>query len=204
MSASTAFPDLFFIGTGNGQGPLTPELAGSKAANLWQMAKLGLKVPPAFVLSTRLCHSINASETHAEVRVQQLLARGIGELERTTGRTFGDARNPLLVSVRSGAARSMPGMLDTILNIGMTPQSVHGLIRLTGNPRLAWDSYRRFVQTYTEVTGNTRGEAFAANLAAAMAAEDIKNEAQLDPVALERLTADFLEEAAKYLGHPQK
>ncbi len=175
---------------------------GSKAANLWQMAKLGLKVPPAFVLSTRLCQPINERDGRAQELLRQLLAEGIGELEHATGRVFGDARVPLLVSVRSGAARSMPGMLDTILNIGMTPRSVHGLIRLTGNPRLAWDSYRRFVQAYTEVTGNIGGEAFATRLGVAMRAEGIESEAELDPEALERLTAGFLDEAAELLGQP--
>ena len=202
MSARSAAPDLFFIGAGQQETPLTPELAGSKAANLWQMAKLGLKVPPAFVLSTRLCQPINAGDGGAEEQLRQLLAKGIGELERATGRIFGDARVPLLVSVRSGAARSMPGMLDTILNIGMTQETVRGLIRLTGNPRLAWDSYRRFVQAYAEVTGNTGSEAFAARLAAMLRAEGIECEAELDPEALERLTANYLDEAANLLGQP--
>ncbi len=202
MSAPSTAADLFFIGTGREQRPLTSELARSKAANLWQMAKLGLKVPPAFVVSTRLCQPIDAGDSQAEALLPRLLAEGIGELERATGRTFGDARVPLLVSVRSGAARSMPGMLDTILNIGMNPQTVHGLIRLTGNPRLAWDSYRRFVQAYTEVTGNAASEAFAAKLAAIMRTEDIECEAKLDPETLERLTLDFLAEAANLLGRP--
>lgn len=202
MTALSAASDLFIIGAGGEGAPLTAELAGSKAANLWQMAKLGLKVPPAFVISTRLCRPINAGGSRGEELLRQLLSRGIGELERATGRTFGDARLPLLVSVRSGAARSMPGMLDTILNTGMTPKTVHGLIRLTGNPRLAWDSYRRFVQAYTEVTGSTGAEAFTARLAATVRAEGIESESQLDPEALERLTAGYIEEAANLLGQP--
>jgi pyruvate,orthophosphate dikinase len=202
MRVHSAVPDLFLIGAGHQETPLTPELAGSKAANLWQMAKLGLKVPPAFVLSTRLCQPINAGDSGAGERLRQLLAQGIGELEHTTGRIFGDARVPLFVSVRSGAARSMPGMLDTILNIGMTQETVRGLIRLTGNPRLAWDSYRRFVQAYAEVTGNTGSEAFAARLAAMVRAEGVECEAELDPEALERLTANYLDEAASLLGQP--
>ena len=138
-----------------------------------------------------LCQPINAGDSHAEELLRRMLAKGVGELERATGRIFGDARLPLLVSVRSGAARSMPGMLDTILNTGMTVKSVHGLIRLTGNPRLAWDSYRRFVQAYTEVTGNKGGEVFAARLAAAMRAEGIESEAELDPEVLERVRQVF-------------
>jgi pyruvate, orthophosphate dikinase len=202
MSALSAANDLFVIGAGGENQALRAELTGSKAANLWQMAKLGLKVPPAFVLSTRLCQPISAGDSPAEELLQRMLATGISELERATGRIFGDARLPLLVSVRSGAARSMPGMLDTILNTGMTAKTVHGLIRLTGNPRLAWDSYRRFVQAFTEVTGNRGGEAFANRVAAAIRAEGIESEAELDPEALERLTASFLDEAANLLGRP--
>src|SRR5208337_4443281 len=148
MSTLSVENDLFIIGAGSEGQALTAELAGSKAANLWQMAMLGLKVPPAFVISTRLCKPMNAGDSRAEELLRRMLAKGIGELERATGRVFGDARHPLLVSVRSGAARSMPGMLDTILNTGLTPRTVHGLIRVTGNPRLAWDSYRRFVQAF--------------------------------------------------------
>jgi len=202
MRALSAANDLFILGTGAGDPALSVDLAGSKAANLWQMAKLGLKIPPAFVVSTRLCQPINAGDSRAEELLRGMLAKGIGELERVTGRIFGDGRLPLLVSVRSGAARSMPGMLDTILNTGMTAKSVHGLIRVTGNPRLAWDSYRRFVQAYTEVTGNKGGEAFASRLATAMRAEGIESEVKLDPEVLERLTASFLDEAANALGQP--
>ncbi len=202
MSAHSAANDLFFIGIGREEAPLSAAAAGSKAANLWQMAKLGLKVPPAFVLPTRLCQPLNARDVGAEELLGKLLTKGIAGLEDATRRVFGGTRLPLLVSVRSGAARSMPGMLDTILNIGMTPQSVHGLIRLTGNPRLAWDSYRRFAQAYTEVTGNTGSEAFAARLAEVMRAEGIETEVELDPEALERLASIYLDEAADLLGQP--
>jgi pyruvate,orthophosphate dikinase len=194
--------DLFLIGAGEARGELTAELAGSKAANLSQMAALGLRVPPAFVLSTRLCGPVNTRNSRAQEILRQMLAKGISELEQATGRVFGGARVPLLVSVRSGAARSMPGMLDTILNTGLTPKSVRGLIRLTGNPRLAWDSYRRFVQAYTEVTASKGAEVFAERLAAAMRAEGIECEADLDPEALERLTGVYLDEAAELLGDP--
>ena len=162
MSALSAAPDLFFIGAGRQETPLTPELAGSKAANLWQMAKLGLKVPRPLSFPRAFASPSTPATAAPKSCSGNCWPQGIGELERATGRIFGDARVPLLVSVRSGAARSMPGMLDTILNIGMNPETVHGLIRLTGNPRLAWDSYRRFVQSYAEVTGNTGSEAFAA------------------------------------------
>ncbi|MGO8952535.1 MAG: PEP/pyruvate-binding domain-containing protein [Rhodomicrobium sp.] len=202
MSTLSPENDLFIAGAGSEGAPLTAELAGSKAANLWQMARLGLKVPPAFVISTRLCKPMNAGDSRTEELLRRMLSKGIGELERATGRVFGGARLPLLVSVRSGAARSMPGMLDTVLNTGMTPRTVHGLIRVTGNPRLAWDSYRRFVQSYTEVAGAKGSDVFAAKLGAAIKAEGAASESELDPEALERLTATFLDEAAALLGEP--
>jgi len=202
MTHISAANDLFFIGTGPRAEPLQPELAGSKAANLSEMALLGLNVPPAFVVSTRLCRPINAGDEKAEKVLGEALAEGIAGLERATGRVFGDRRNPLLVSVRSGAARSMPGMLDTILNTGMTPKSVHGLIRLTGNPRLAWDSYRRFIQAFAEVTGQASAAAFGAKLEELIKAEGASCEADLDPEALERLTQRFLSEATALLGEP--
>ena len=102
--------DLFFIGPGS-QKTLLAELAGSKAANLSQMARLGLKVPPAFILSTRLCSPINDRASTVEKALENMLSEGIAYLESVTGRRFGDRRRPLFVSVRSGAARSMPGMM---------------------------------------------------------------------------------------------
>ena len=88
---------------------------------------------------------------HAERHLRDGLKEGIAFLERATGRRFGDRRQPLLVSVRSGAARSMPGMLDTVLNVGCTAMAVHGLVRMTGDPRFAWDCRRRFLESYAEV-----------------------------------------------------
>jgi len=155
-------PDVFLIGPGGEKQPLSPETAGAKAAELWRMARLGLSVPPAFVLSTHLCGPINRGENEAEHIFDRCLGKGISYLERATGRGFGDARNPLLVSVRSGAARSMPGMLDTVLDVGLNAQAVRGLIRLTGNPHLAWDSYRRFLQGFAEVVWGMPAAPFAA------------------------------------------
>ena len=121
------------------------EAIGAKAANLTRMATLGLPVPPAFVLPVKLCAAIIDNDAHAERHLRDGLKEGIEFLERVTGKRFGDRRHPLLVSVRSGAARSMPGMLDTVLDVGCTSDAVHGLIRTTGRPRLAWDCRRRFL-----------------------------------------------------------
>jgi pyruvate,orthophosphate dikinase len=193
--------DLFLVGPG-GHGTLSDELAGSKAANLSRMAKLGLKVPPAFVLSTRLCQPLNANAANAEGMLRHLLSDGIDYLERATGKRFGNSRHPLFVSVRSGAARSMPGMMATILDIGLNADTVRGLIRSYGNPRLAWDCYRRFVQGYAEITAGAAPQAFAARINALMSAERVSNETELDPEALERLAQDYLGIAEKCLEKP--
>ena len=160
-SKFSAAADLFTIGPGSHE-KLADELAGSKAANLSRMAALGLQDATAFVLSTRLCQPIN---NHAvDGLLKSILSEGIGYLEQITGKRFGNTRRPLLVSVRSGAARSMPGMMATVLDIGLNTETVRGLIRMYGNPRLAWDCYRRFVQGYAEIAGNAAPQLFAARL----------------------------------------
>lgn len=178
----------------------TPERAGSKASELWHMASLGLDVPPAFVLPTDLCAGVNAGEPDALAAMRRGLAKGIAWLEERTGRRFGDGRAPLLVSVRSGAAVSMPGMLDTVLDIGLNEESVHGLVRLNGNPRLAFDSWRRLVQSHGEVVGGLPASAFDRALADMVASEHVDGEAELDSEALERLAATYRDLALR-LGH---
>jgi Pyruvate phosphate dikinase, AMP/ATP-binding domain len=126
--------DLFLIGPDGEPQALASETAGAKAAELWQMTRLGLNVPPAFVLSTHLCGPINRGENEAEHIFDRCLGEGISYLERATRRGFGDPRNPLLVSVRSGAARSMPGMLDTVLDVGLNVQTVRGPPAIRGLP----------------------------------------------------------------------
>jgi pyruvate,orthophosphate dikinase len=191
--------DLFFIGPGD-QKTLLAELAGSKAANLSQMARLGLRVPSAFILSTRLCSPINDQASTVEKALENMLSKGIAYLESVTGKSFGDRRRPLFVSVRSGAARSMPGMMATLLDVGLNHESVRGLIRMSGNPRLAWDCYRRFVQGYAEVVSGLEPQPFEDLLKAFLIGEEVTNETELDPEALERLTLEFLSLAEERLG----
>ncbi len=163
---------------------------GAKAANLARMATLGLPVPPAFVLPVKLCAAIIGKEAHAETNLHEGLKEGIAFLEQATGKRFGDHRQPLLVSVRSGAARSMPGMLDTVLNVGCTSAAVQGLIRSSGRPRLAWDCRRRFIESYTETVLGLDPAIFSARLAELILGEGIANDRELDSEALERLAAD--------------
>ena len=201
-SEISAWDDLLFIGADRTGERIFPEVAGSKAANLSRIAKLGLNVPPAFVLSTRLCAPVNSGAHYIKAALGEMLCKGTKYLEQASGRKFGDARCPLFLSVRSGAARSMPGMMASLLNVGMNDETVRGLLRLTGNPRLAWDCYRRFVQGYSEVIGGADPQSFANRLADIVRAERVLNETELDPEALERLTLEYIELAGELLGRP--
>jgi pyruvate,orthophosphate dikinase len=163
---------------------------GNKAWNLMRMAQSGLPVPPAFVLPTSWCRRTLPENDPA---LRQALAEGIDRLEAATGLSFGAARRPLLVSVRSGAAVSMPGMMETVLDVGLNAEAVEGLIRLTGNPRLAWDSYRRLVQAYAEVVANLPTAPFDALVAAALARDEAENERDLDHRSLRALTRAMLD-----------
>ena len=173
------------------------ELVGGKAANLARVAALGLPVPPAFVLP------IGAASDGDAAAAQSLsagLAEGIEFLEHATGKKFADRRRPLLVSVRSGAARSMPGMLDTVLNVGCTSTAVRGLVRMTGHPRFAGDCRRRFLESYGSIVLGIDPAAFATKRNALIAAEGVGSERDLDCEALERLAAAY-EQIIERDGH---
>src|SRR5215470_6147668 len=127
------------------------ELLGGKGANLAEMARLDLPVPPGFTISTEVCTYYYAHGQTYPPALKSQVSEALARVEKVLGKRFGDPEHPLLVSVRSGARASMPGMMDTILNLGLNDQTVQGLIRETGNPRFAYDSYRRFVQMYGDV-----------------------------------------------------
>ncbi len=126
-------------------------ITGGKGANLAEMAGIGLPVPPGFTISTEVCTAYNAAGKTFDDALRASVAQGIAHVEAATGRSFGDPANPLLVSVRSGARVSMPGMMDTVLNLGLNDVTVQGLAAGSGDPRFAWDSYRRFIQMYSDV-----------------------------------------------------
>jgi len=126
-------------------------LLGGKGANLDGMAAIGLPVPPGFTLTTELCTAYYADGEKYPDSLAPEFAAGIAHIEAVTGKKFGDAADPLLVSVRSGARVSMPGMMDTVLNLGLNDQTVEGLASVSGDARFAWDSYRRFIQMYSDV-----------------------------------------------------
>ncbi len=127
------------------------ELLGGKGANLAEMSALGLPVPPGFTITTEVCHEYYRQKNGYSDRIKKEVSNALLELERKTEKQFGNPQNPLLVSVRSGAPASMPGMMDTVLNLGLNDQTAEGLIELTNNPRFVYDSYRRFIQMYADV-----------------------------------------------------
>ncbi len=126
-------------------------LLGGKGANLAEMCRIGLPVPPGFTITTEVCTYYYANKRTYPPALRGEMEAGVAALEKQTGKKFGDLKNPLLVSVRSGARDSMPGMMDTILNLGLNDQTVEALATKTGNARFAWDCYRRFVQMYGDV-----------------------------------------------------
>ena len=143
---------VYAFGGGNAEGDTSMKnLLGGKGANLAEMASLGLPVPPGFTLTTEVCTSYyDNNETYPEDMDAQIQT-GLAHIEKLTGKRFGDAANPLLVSVRSGARASMPGMMDTVLNLGLNDKTVEGLATLSGDRRFALDSYRRFITMYSDV-----------------------------------------------------
>ncbi|TSA15212.1 MAG: pyruvate, phosphate dikinase [Betaproteobacteria bacterium] len=157
------------------------------------MAAIGLPVPAAFVLSTAFCRDYYAAKGVLPEGFRELLRGNLRELERLSGLSFGGERRPLLVSVRSGAAVSMPGMLDTVLNVGLNDATVAGLVRMTGNPRLAWDSYRRLIQSFAEVVHGAKPDAFDAARARLLKAARLVHASELDFIALRDLAAEYQE-----------
>src|ERR1700722_19605835 len=124
---------------------------GGKGANLAEMTGMGLPVPPGFTISTDMCQAFYDSGEKLPEALKSKVLEALGKVEKLLGKKFGDVANPLLVSVRSGARASMPGMMDTILNLGLNDATVEGLAKQSNNPRFAWDSYRRFLTMYSNV-----------------------------------------------------
>ena len=149
-----------FGGGANDGGAGNKNLLGGKGANLDGMASIGLPVPPGFTISTEMCTRYYQDGEVFPDSLKAEVADGLAHIESVTGKTFGDAADPLLVSVRSGARVSMPGMMDTVLNLGLNDETVQGLAAVSGDERFAWDSYRRFVQMYADVVLGLDHDAF--------------------------------------------
>jgi len=152
---------VYFFSKGKADGNTKmKELLGGKGANLAEMCNIGLPVPPGFTITTEVCKIYYEKDKKYPQGLKEEVEIHLKKLEKTLGKKFGDKNDPLLVSVRSGAAVSMPGMMDTILNLGLNDEAVKGLAKLTNNPRFAWDSYRRFIQMFSDVAMGVPHHAF--------------------------------------------
>ena len=198
---------VYLFGTSQSEGDKEMRnLLGGKGANLAEMAQLGLPVPAGFTITTEVCtHYYNHDKTYPNPLKGQV-ERAVAEVEKTMGMRFGDAANPLLLSVRSGARVSMPGMMETVLNLGLNDAIVQGLIEQSGDPRFCYDVYRRFVQMYGDVVMGLRPEdeeeidPFEALLEAKKHAHGVALDSELKAQDLRELVAEFKAEIAKRLN----
>src|ERR1700750_115230 len=143
---------VFTFGDGKAEGKASMrDLLGGKGANLAEMANLGLPVPPGFTIPTSVCTYFYANDKTYPKELKSQVEKALDTIGRLTGKVFGDADNPLLISVRSGARASMPGMMDTVLNLGLNDETVEAMAKKSGDRRFAYDSYRRFITMYSNV-----------------------------------------------------
>ncbi|MEW6114228.1 MAG: PEP/pyruvate-binding domain-containing protein, partial [Thermodesulfobacteriota bacterium] len=169
------------------------KLLGGKGANLCEMTQIGLRVPPGFVITTDACLAyLDSSNKDLPDGLMDEVMKHIKALEKATGKGFGDPENPLLVSVRSGSALSMPGMMDTILNLGLNHDTIHGLIKQTKNERFAYDAYRRFIQLFAKVAIGIPDEHFNASLDAIKVKSGALSDLDLTTSDLQEITDLFL------------
>ena len=173
----------------NGDLTTMKNILGGKGAGLAEMTAAGMPVPQGFTISTEACTQYYADGREINAEIEADIFEHVKGLEKITGKTFGDVNNPLLVSVRSGARQSMPGMMDTILNLGLNDEAVEGLAKKTGNPRFAYDSYRRFIQMYSDVVMELGKSFFEEKIDEMKAAKGVKQDVEL--------TADDLKELVK-------
>ncbi|MET0027844.1 MAG: pyruvate, phosphate dikinase [Candidatus Thiodiazotropha sp.] len=179
------------------------KLLGGKGANLCEMTQFGLNVPPGFVISTEACLDYLASgDKSLPGELIDDVRQHMAEVEKLTGKGFGDAKNPLLVSVRSGSAMSMPGMMDTILNLGLNGQTLEGVIEQTGDPRFGYDAYRRFIQLFGKVAMGVPDEAFDEEFEAVKQNARVSEDVGLSAGDLEEIAQRFLKVFETHTGRP--
>src|SRR5436189_1510661 len=177
----------------DGDGSMKP-LLGGKGANLAEMTRIGLPVPPGFTITTDVCTYYYQNKRSYPKELQLQVKNGIDFLEKALGKKFGDMQKPLLVSVRSGARDSMPGMMDTILNLGLNDQTVRALTRLSNNERFAWDCYRRFVQMYGDVVMGVQKRPGEDHDPFEMVIDEVKHDRHEEEVEDNKLGVDDLKE----------
>jgi pyruvate,orthophosphate dikinase len=199
---------VYFFGAGAAEGNKDmKDILGGKGANLAEMAGLGLPVPPGFTVSADVCGEFYKSRKRIPEAVKREAERNLARLEKVTGQGFGDPVNPLLVSVRSGARASMPGMMDTILNLGLNDKTATALVAKTGNPRFVYDSFRRFVQMYGDVVLGLKPvqkddiDPFEAIIEAKKQERGVKNDTDLGAEDLKDLVARFKTAIKAKTGH---
>ncbi len=200
---------VYSFGAGKAMGGAAMrEVLGGKGAGLHEMTRLGVPVPPGFTISTAVCTHFYEHDGTWPGGLEREVARAMAGVEKIMGRRFGDGANPLLVSVRSGARESMPGMMDTVLNLGLNDDTVAGMIERTGNPRFVYDSYRRFVQMYGDVVLGMKPDKAAAHdvfetlLERKKRARGVKDDTALAAGDLRDLVAQFKDEIRRECGVP--
>jgi len=166
-------------------------LLGGKGAGLSEMTKLKLPVPPGFTITTKVCNEYYENKKQLPKNLMSQVIKNILKIEKKTGKKWNSSNNPLLVSVRSGAAISMPGMMDTILNLGLNDQTVLGLAKTTDNPRFAWDSYRRFIQLFGKVVFGVNDEKFDSVLKASKEKQGVTDDSKLNVDSLKKIVVKY-------------
>jgi len=199
--------NIFFFGNGKAEGNASMrDLLGGKGAGLHEMTRIGIPVPPGFTISTAACGYYDSHSHRYPKGIEGQVAQALARVEKILDRRFGAADNPLLVSVRSGARESMPGMMDTVLNLGLNDRTVQGLIQRTKNPRFVFDSYRRFIHMYADVVlgikaaSKTNGDPLAAILDRKKNARGARFDTDLDAADLQDLVCEYKAEIKKTLG----
>jgi pyruvate,orthophosphate dikinase len=183
---------VYYFAAGEAEGNASMKnILGGKGANLAEMTAIGLDVPPGFTISTDICTHYGAEGNKIPEWVKPKVLEALKRVESKIGKNFGDTKNPLLVSVRSGARASMPGMMDTILNLGLNDQTVEGLSASSKNPRFAWDSYRRFIQMYSDVVMGMNSSLLEVTLEDLKAEKGVHSDTELDTEDLKKLVKKF-------------
>src|SRR3954466_1129120 len=184
---------IYAWGDGRAEGNASMrDLLGGKGAGLAEMTLAGLPTPPGFTITTEACNDYFANGERLPDGLWDDVLEAVKAVERETGKGFGDPKNPLLVSVRSGAKFSMPGMMDTVLNLGLNEETLNGLIALTGNERFGWDAYRRFIQMFGRIVLDVPGERFDDALDEVKERHGAKQDTDLDAAALREVVDAYL------------
>src|SRR5205807_4034843 len=193
---------VFTFGDGKAEGKAElRDLLGGKGANLAEMANLGLPVPPGFTIPTSVCTYFYAHEKTYPKELKAQVEKALDHVGKLTGKAFGDSTNPLLVSVRSGGRASMPGMMDTVLNLGLNDTTVEGLARLSGDRRFAYDSYRRFIQMYSNVVLGIEHHHFEDILSQHKDDRGVSLDTELDAEDWQGVVGQYMNLVREHLGH---